>query len=88
MLLDAYQSTTAQHSIALAELNTELGICSRSEYVEMYRNVESLRQEAAGLRYELEWHVQSTGADEGRIRPFWSHTIFDSGVRLGPLSRG
>jgi hypothetical protein len=58
MLLDAYQIAIEQHSTALKALNRKIGICSRSQYVEMYGKVESLRQDAAALRQELESHVQ------------------------------
>jgi len=61
MLFDAYQIATEQHSIALTELNRRIGTCSRSQYVEMYRKVEVLRQDASALHQELEWHIHQHG---------------------------
>jgi hypothetical protein len=61
ILLDAYQAAAQQYSNALTELNRRIGISTRTEYAPMYETVELLRQDAALLQRELEWHVQHHG---------------------------
>jgi hypothetical protein len=61
MLVDAYQTATAQHSDAVANLSRKIGIATRLEYVAMYRATEILRKDAADLREELEYHIKQHG---------------------------
>ena len=56
-LLDAYQEAVSAHSNALMELRRNIGVMTRKEYEETYRNVELLRMNARMAQEALDIHV-------------------------------
>ena len=56
-LLDAYQEAVSAHSNALMELRRNMGVMTKKEYEETYRNVELLRMNARMAQEALDIHV-------------------------------
>ena len=68
--LSSYRNATAAYAHSVAELQRKIGLCSKSEYVQLKRQAEESKQEAAKADAQLEAHVADHGCEAGTSLSF------------------
>jgi hypothetical protein len=69
-LLSDYRNATAAYAHSVAELQRKIGLCSKSEYIQLKRQAEESKQETVKAESQLERHVAEHGCEAGTSLSF------------------
>jgi hypothetical protein len=62
-LISNYRIATSAYAHSVAELHRKIGLCSKSEYIQLKRQAEESKNETAKAEAQLEAHVEEHGCE-------------------------